>query len=270
MSEATLQNTDGAGAARTRGRGDRRYAVDLWATDLNDVEFGLFRHTKHRAKSEQFTKDMDVIGDVKRDGQRTGVLAYRSDLWRKTEGAKRRLVLKLFSSTMNWRGTMDMMVGRSLQQTHGADGVPVLAYSVNLSGQDQVIQLERSADQWMFWPEKFSFFIMDEKGPRFYKLRQNLLSIGRDYVLYDQQNRRIGYVDGKLASIGCYWRVRVKPEHDDPKLDATLQLFCASLRFNKAARRHVSRLARDLRRGRASIAFDAQERDLYLNPRRRR
>ncbi|MEJ2123639.1 MAG: hypothetical protein P8Y47_02235 [Alphaproteobacteria bacterium] len=63
-----------------------QYTVDLWWTDLNDVEFGLFRHTKHRAKSRQFSKDSDVIGAVVVNGERKGLLTYRRGLWEDGKG----------------------------------------------------------------------------------------------------------------------------------------------------------------------------------------
>lgn len=269
-SEATFQDVDSEfTAVKAKGR-YRRFKVDLWATSVNDVEIGIMRQTQHRAKTSQFTKDMDVIGQVRdQDNKRTGILAYRYGLWNK-EGAQKRLVIKLFSDKMYWRATMDMMVGRSLQLTHGADGVPMTAYSVNIARNEQVIQIERSADKWLFWPEKFSFFILDEEGPRYYKLKQNLLSIGRDYILYDQRDKRIGYLDGKLVSFGGLWKVKIRAEENDPKLDAAIQLFCGHLRFNKAARRHVKAMADDIRAGKLKPRLDHYEKDLYMNPRRAR
>lgn len=266
MSEATIEQ-DAPETAAARTSKYREFKVDLWATSLNDVEIGLYQTSRHRAKSEQFTKDMDVIGQVTEDGARAGLLAYRMDPWKSAEGMKRRLILKLFSPTMNWRATLDLMIGRSLQLTHGAGGVPTPAYSLNIGRHDQIIQLERSADKWAFFPEKFSFFLLTENGPKFYKLRQRLLSIGRDYALYDQTDRRIGYLDGKLMNVGGLWKVRLKREHDDPQLAATLQLFCGMLRFNKAARAHIDRLSEDVRAGRVESDLDRYEKDLYSNPR---
>ncbi len=260
------------GAPRTAAAAttDRRFAVDLWATSINDVEIGIMKQTQHRAKSTQFTKDMDVIGQIREDGRRTGVVAYREGLWKEKSGVEKRLVLKLFSETMSWRATMDMMIGRSLQLTHGADGMTVLAFMINAARNDHAIQLERSAYKLAFFPERFSFAIHGEAGPRFYKLRQNLFSFGADYDLYDQSDRKIGVIDGKLASVGGYWKVRCEAAHATTSLDMTLQLFCAMLRFNKDARRHVDALAAEMRAGRIRGALEANERDLYLNPRRAR
>ena len=264
MTEAVM--TAAPAVARTKRR---EFEVDLWATMLNDVEIGIMRQTQHRAKSQQFTKDMDVIGQVRSGGQRTGVLAHRAGLWKK-KGADRRLVLKLFSETMNWRATMDMMIGRSLQLTQGSGGMPVTSFAVNVARQDMMVQLERSAYKLPFFPERFSFFILTDQGPSYYTLRQNLFSIGADYSIYDHRNRKIGLIDGKLMSVGGFWNVSINDDHNHPLLDATLQLFCGMLRFNKTARGHVETLADEMQAGRLKPAIDHYEKDLYLNPRRAR
>ena len=145
--------------------GYSKYTVDLWWTDLNPTEVGIFQHTRHRAKSRQFSKDSDVIGAVKVNGERTGLLTYREGLWNESEGLEKRLVVKLFSEEMSWRGTMDMLMGRSLQLTLGANGFPVPAFLINISGHDQIVNVERSARKWPLIPENYSFFILDDKTP---------------------------------------------------------------------------------------------------------
>jgi hypothetical protein len=67
------------------------FTVDVWITNLNSVEFGIFKHSRNRAKSRQFTLDMDVFAEVIENGQRTGLIAYREELWKKKQGMDRRL-----------------------------------------------------------------------------------------------------------------------------------------------------------------------------------
>ena len=246
------------------------FIVDLWATSLHDVEIGILPSTQHQAKSRQFTKDMDIIGQILEDGERTGLVAYREGLWKDQEGTKKRLVIKLFSAKTNWRGTLDLMMGRSLQLTHAASGLPVVAYSVNLAKHPQVIQLERSAYKWPLFPEQFSFFILRDDVPHFYRLKRDLIAMGSDYTLYDQQNRKVGHIDGKVITMGGKWKVRVNEEHADKYMKSVLQLFCAMLRFNDACRTHVDQLTRQMHTGALEPRLEAQERDLYMNPRRTR
>ncbi len=248
----------------------RRFKVDLWLTDLNTAEIGILKHTQHEAKSDQFSRDMEIIGQIKEDGERTGLIGYRKDAWKNEEGMKRRLVIKLFSDSMNWRGSMDMLMGRSLQLSVGARGVPVCAYSVNIARHEQLVQVERSAMKWPLFPERFSFFIDTSEGPRFYRLRRKVIAIGADYILYDDRGRKIGELDHRIINLGGSWKVKLAADRTYSKLETVLQLFCTMLRFNREARGHVARQLEQVHRGRAVRQLDTHERDLYMTPRRAR
>ena len=88
------------------------FVVDVWITPFNSVEFGIYKHSRNRAKSRQFTSDMDIFAEVIEKGERTGLLGYREDLWRKNTGMDKRLVFKLFNET------------RQLARHHGPDDRP--------------------------------------------------------------------------------------------------------------------------------------------------
>jgi len=249
--------------------GWHRFTVDVWITNLNSTEFGIYKRSRNRAKSRQFTTDMDVFAEVIEGGERTGLIAYREDLWKKAEGMDKRLVFKLFSENLNWRATMDLMIGRSLQQTLGARGLPVMTYSINTTDDNFMIYLERSANKWPLLPENFSFFLMDEKGnPEFYRIKRDLIDIGGDYTLYNQRDEIVGHLDGKVFSIGGLWRGKVKASYDDSRLMTVMKLFGGMMIFNPSCRRHMKRLWRDVLAGRLDPKLERQEADLYLNPRR--
>ena len=105
-------------------------------------------------------------------------------------------MLKLFTPSMNWRASMDMLVGRSVQLSAGAGGFPVTAYSIHVEGLDQVIQLERSARKWPGLPEQFSFFLMEDGEAKLYRLRHDWIDIGGNYTLFDQTGAKIGHLNG--------------------------------------------------------------------------
>jgi hypothetical protein len=256
--------------ARRLGRkaGWAEFIVDVWITNLHSVKFGFYKHSRNQAKSRQFTSDMDIFAEVIEHGERTGLLGYREDLWRKNAGMDRRLVLKLFNETINWRASMDLMIGRSLQLTLGARGLPVTAFSINAGEHDDVVYLERSANKWPLAPEHFSFFLLDDGRPLFYRLKRDVIDLGGDYTLFSHRNEVVGRLDGKVFSLGGKWRGRVHPDHVNPRLLAVLKLFCGMLIFNGNCRRHVRRLARDVRAGRYEPKIEKQEADLYMNPRR--
>ena len=255
--------------AKSRAKAEwSEFVVDVWITPFNSVEFGIYKHSRNRAKSRQFTTDMDIFAEIIENGERTGLLGYREDLWRKNAGMDKRLVFKLFNETVNWRATMDLMIGRSLQLTLGARGLPVTCFSINVGDHDSVVYLERSANKWPLLPEHFSFFLLDDGKPRFYRLRRDLIDLGGDYSLYDHHDQKIGRLDGKVFSIGGKWYGRVKSEHADQRLLIVLKLFCGMLIFNDDARRHMRRLARNVLAGKYEPKLEKQEADLYMNPRR--
>jgi len=247
----------------------RKFKVDLWATDLNTAEIGILKRTQNEAASDQFTKDMEIYGQTVIDGKREALIAYRKELWDKNKDFDRRLIIKLFSESLSWRGTIEMLVGRSLQLTRGS-GVAVPAFSINLARHDQLVEVERCARKLPFMPERFTFFLQGKNGPQFYTLRRKILCFGSDYILYDQQARKIGYLDQKLINLGGAWKVKLDPDRTDARLEATLELFCAMLKFNGKCRKHISALSNKVRLGKASPTLNHREADLYLNPRKRR
>lgn len=245
-----------------------RFVVDVWITPFNSVEFGIYKRSRNRAKSRQFTADMDIFAEIIENGERTGLLGYREDLWKQVPEANRRLVFRLFNETVNWRATMDLMVGRSLQQTIGARGFPVVAYSINTQEDNFMIYLERSAYKWPLLPENFSFFVMNGSQPEFYRLKRALIDLGGDYTLYDQRGQVVGKLDGAVFSIGGKWRGKVKSGHADKRLLTVLKLFAGMLIFNGEVRRHMKRLYRQTLSGKITPKLERHEADLYMNPRR--
>jgi hypothetical protein len=192
--KAEAQGVQSATAPVRRARWTRRksgwteFIVDVWITNFHWVKFGLYRHSRSQAKSRQFTSDMDICAEVTEHGERTRLLGYREDLWRKHAGMDSRLVLKLFNETLNWRASMDLMIGRSLQLTLGARGLPVTAFSINAGEHDDVVYLERSANKWPLAPEHFSFFLLDDGRPQFYRLKRDVIDLGGDYTLFSHRN----------------------------------------------------------------------------------
>ena len=245
-----------------------RFEVDVWITNLNSVEFGFWKRSRNKAKSRQFTSDMDIFAEITENGERTGLLGYREELWTKSTGFDKRLVFKLFGEKLNWHATMDLMLGRSVQETIGARGVPVPSYAINTNDHEQVVYVQRSANKWWLCPEHFSFFLMEDGLLTFYRIKQDLYSIGRDYSVFDASGKKVAVLDGHIVSVGGRWSCRVLHEHKDSRLCAVLKLFTGMLVFNNPCRRHVKQLARDVAAGRIKPKLQRQEADLYMNPRR--
>lgn len=256
-------------AARGKS-GYHTFDTRVWITDFNPIEFGVYQQSRNRAKSRQFTTDMDIFAEITEDGERTGLLGYREELWKKGSGLDKRIVCKLFTESLGWRATMDLMLGRSLQQTVAARGLPVTAWSINTSDDDFVVYIERSSNKWPLLPENFGFFLPIDGKAAFFRLRSDLINIAGDYTLYDGAGNRIGDIDGSLITLGGHWRGRLKAEAFDKRLFTVMKMFTAITVFNRATRNHVRRLHSDLRAGRLALKIERQENDLYMNPRRMR
>jgi hypothetical protein len=211
---------------------------------------------------------MDIFAEIIENGERTGVLGYRKELWKDASGMDKRLVMKLFSETLNWKASMDMMLGRSIQQTLAAHGLPVTTFSINTSEDDYLVYLERSAHKWPLLPENFSFFLMHDGEPRFYRFRRAFINLGGDYTLIDQHGEHVGEIDGALFTIGGRWRCKLRGDHVEPRLLQVMKLFTGMISFNAQARRHVKSVAREIHDGRLKPDIQRQEADLYINPRR--
>lgn len=265
--KAPLTKAAAAKAAKAKDTW-HRFGVDVWITPFNSVEFGLYKRSRNRGKSRQFTSDMDIFAEITENGERTGLLGFRKEAWNDATGMDKRLVLKLFSASLNWQATMDMMIGRSLASTLGARGLPVTSFSINTNDDDFIVYLERSANKWPFLPENFSFFVMRDGVPSFYRLRRDLIDLGGDYTLLDQHNEVVGHLNGAVFTIGGRWKCRVRSDHADKRLLAVVKMFPGFIIFSESCRRHVKHLAKEVKAGRLTPALDAQESDLYMNPRR--
>lgn len=246
----------------------KEFSVDVWITPFNSIEFGFWKRDRNRGKSRQFTADMDIIAEVTDSDGKKEVLGYRRELWTDNEGTKKRLVFKLFTESLGWRASMDLMLGRSIQQTIGSRGFPVTTYCLNTSDDDFLVYIERSAYKWPLMPENFSFFTLDGNTPRFYRIKRNFISIAGDYTLFDERGEAVGHLDGAIFTIGGRWDGSVRADHADKRVLTVMKMFAGLIVFNRQAKRHVKRLARDLADGTITADLQKQESDLYQNPRR--
>ena len=265
VSKLEAAGKDAAKAARAKWV---NFQIDVWLTPFNSIEFGFWKRDRNKGKSRQFTSDMDIFAEISENGERSGVIGYRKELWKDASGMDKRLVFKLFSDTLNWRASMDLMLARSVQQTIGARGIPVTTYSINTYDDDYIVYLERSANKWPLMPEHFSFFIMEDGQPRFYRIARDVINIGGDYTLIDQFGETVGHIDGSLFTVGGKWFGTVRGDHADARVMMVMKMFAGMVVFNKSVRRHVKALYHDITAGRIVPDLQRQESDLYLNPRR--
>ena len=91
--------------------------VDLWSTKLHKEEWGIRLDAQRAQKDRQWTKDMDQIGSISKDGDKYGIIAIRESLWKKEDPFTRRFVVKMFTPSSYWRGTIEQLQGESVALT---------------------------------------------------------------------------------------------------------------------------------------------------------
>ncbi len=246
--EQAAKSTTSKKPSKAPADGWHRFIVDVWITNFNFTEFGIYKRSRNRAKSRQFTSDMDIFAEIIENGERTGLIGYREELWEKAQGMDKRLVFKLFNETVNWRATMDLMLGRSLQQTLGARGLP---------GHDlfdqyrrrQLHRLSRALGQQVALHAR-ELLVLPHWTTRASPSSTACGAISSTSAATTRSTTTratiVGALDGKVFSIGGKWKGKVKAGHADKRLLTVLKMFGGMMIFNADCRRHMRRLWKDV------------------------
>ena len=91
-----------------------KLVVDLWATDAHKVEVGLYKMERKSHKDRQWTKDADIIGKLEKNGKDYGHITIRKSVWDTDNPLEKRLVLKLFSMSDYWQGSLELLQSESI------------------------------------------------------------------------------------------------------------------------------------------------------------
>ena len=186
----------------------RRIVVDYWKTDLHGKEIGIRQKDQQRARSRQFSKDMDLFGAVKIGNEEAGNIGYRETEW--TEGVEdkgrlKRLIIRYFSEKENWVASMEEDTIKGLMRTL-AHKMPLPCFNIFYSGNQNYFTLERlkripGMTTQMVLPmmldadsSKIEFFIFEKK--RF--------AIGSDWKVFrpEEKNILLAELDTKKLNIG--------------------------------------------------------------------
>lgn len=245
-----------------------KFEVDLWRTDMHGAEIGIRQQDQHRAKSRQFTKDSDIFGRVQEEGKKAGYVVYRKDPW-EADLPKRRLIIKLFSESMGWKGTLEELLGPGLAHTLAVDqAMPV--FIANVPKHDPLIRIEKVVKVRSVGKKIYGFEILRKgKELEFYKVDAARFSMGKDWDVYDYRDKKIAHVDGKLLDIGGRYEIKFAKDYKpSPPLEDILIMFAASQRFLDDVEDRLMKVAKGVRKGKYKINLDSDEIALYNNPRR--
>jgi len=243
-----------------------KYTVDLWRTGMHREEIGIKRTEELISKARQFTKDSDIFGEVQKDKERVGFLAYREGLW-KEKPPKNRLVIRYFSESFGWKGSLDQLLGISVAHTFSAEN-PMPAFMINVDKTDSLIRMEKVARTRSVGKRVYAMLIPSEKGgSEFYTVDEARVSLGTDWNVKNTKGDKIASIDGKIVDIGGEWTISFT-KAPSSELATSLILFAAANKFLDDVEKNCAKVAEGVKKGKMMLDLDAQELELYQNPRR--
>ena len=246
-----------------------KITVDIWKTGLHGVEVGIKKKEEHRAKSKKFTKDMDIFGKVTLDKEEYGYVGYRKNLWEKEDLFEKRLDVRLFTETMDWLGTIEENIAKSIVLTLVNDS-PSHSFITSLRDTKIVYQIESVRARFMSGDVFYLTYIDEDKQLQGLILKSKRMTIGSDWEILDAlTERKIIKVDGKVLDIGGRWEIKSK-KLEDKNLINILILFAASLKFYDDLKGRTEKLVEKLKKEKKWVKLDKSELALFYNPRVRR
>ncbi len=252
---------------------ERKITLDLWKTRLHGEIVGIKQKEEYMAKSRQFTRDLELFGEViekkKGEDQTIGYVGYRKSLWdEEKDNLERRLVIKLFSKSMYYQGTLEEMVGREFTRSLSArHDFP--SFNLMIDDYEYLIPLNKIRGGW-FVPEWFVFRIDDEEGfiPIILKHKMGL---GIDYrVINGIGDIQFGKIDGKKFDVGGRYDISLKSTDErlvDNVLVRVLILFAASLKFHEEIFKKIKKGTKKMKKNEWQPSLSNEEKLLRRNPR---
>ncbi len=245
--------------------------VDLWKTGAHKVEMGIKKDAVHQSKSRQFTKDMDIIGEINVKDETTGYVAYRKDPWDETDIPEKRIVIKSFTKGMSWKSSLEQLIAKSIGHTAAADK-PLPSFIINLSSTDTLITLNKIFRPKSLGKSVFTFSVVDEKTHELftYIIETDRFSLGSDWFVYDLQRNKIAHIDGSKFNVGGKYTIRIndKLQTYTRELDQVLILFSTLQRYLEDIEEDLEKINDKLTKEQLSIEIPDEEEMLYYNPRR--
>ncbi|MGQ4892172.1 MAG: hypothetical protein ACP6IP_06750 [Candidatus Njordarchaeia archaeon] len=250
-----------------------KITVDIWKTGLHGVEVGIKKKEEHRAKSRKFTRDMDIFGEVKlKEGKKEekyGYVAYRKELWEKEDLFEKRIDIRLFTDTMDWLGTIEENIAKSIVLTLVND-TPSHAFAVTLRDTRVMYQIESIRARFMSGDVFYLTYIDEDNHLRGLILKSKRMTIGSDWEILDAlTEKKIMKVDGKVLDFGGRWEIESKKLNDKNLMNIII-LFAASLKFYDDLKERTEKLIKNLKKGKKWVKLDKSEVSLFYNPRVRR
>lgn len=243
------------------GKEELKISVDLWKTDIHGKEMGINQQEVYMAKTSQFTRDMNIIGEVKEKGEENGTIGVRESI------IDSRLVLKAFSGAMTFLGTFEECTSLELVTKNSFHrNYPV--FRVILPRYDYVVELRKTYGGFLR-SEQYAFFMnIDNKFNEFFTIGQKRIARGDDWFVRNVRNEVVAKIDGKMFDIGGEWDVKIYSPNlaKEKEFVTILVLFAAYRKYEKQVIKRIGHKFEAYKHGK-SFEPDNDEMGLYKNPR---
>lgn len=259
----------------------RVFSQDLHSTRLHGEAIGFRQVEMWRSKSRQFTKDADIIGNIKTTQrsnekeklpsmEKAGFIILRSSLWSEVDKLDRRLVVKLFTSSGGWIATMEEMVAEEYTTSFVSDE-PLVSFTV-LTKDSEIVTWVKQQKRGRLSTENYSFYILGpDKTFEAFRIEGARASLGDDFnVIRLKGNQKVAHIDSKFGDIGGEYQVNVK----DPVLAENewfcriLQCFSVMIAYRKEIRSKIKKGIHQWKKGEKIPKQHRFEISLLANPRR--
>jgi len=266
----------------------KKLTVDFWATDLHGEEVGVRQDAQHRAKSRQFSKDMEIYGALFEDGKKVGFVGWRKEAWEsgideedeEVEGEILgpstaeigRLIIRCFTNESNWIGSLEEQVVLELPRSYYE---PLPVFTIIIPRYEFVIRVERiySRTGNLYC----TTLITKEKGDKekimdIFEIDEKLFTLGSDWVVRRRgANKKdiVAKLDGKILNVGGKVDITIYDEElaKNRAFRMLLVLFAAMTKFHNKVKKKIRKVREQIFNGEIQIKPTHQELEMMRNPR---
>ncbi len=252
----------------------RQITVDFWRTSLHGEKIGVRQKDQQRAKSRQFSKDMELYGEIRFGKEESGHIGFRSTEWLESDISKGqipRLVVRFFDDNDRWVASIEENTIQGLMLSL-AYNEPMPVFNIFIKGVSNVytmMRIEEGMSDRMVVP-----LILEKDGNTvdFFIFNRKQFTMGDDWEIYrpSEKKKILADLDSKKLDIGGKVEINIyDPELVKNKIFVnTLIMFASIIKFWG----EVKDTLKDVYKKYKDEAFDFKpsrhELDLLQNPRR--
>ncbi|MFW9993757.1 MAG: hypothetical protein ACFFD4_17055 [Candidatus Odinarchaeota archaeon] len=233
--------------------------VDLWKTKAHGEIIGIKQKEEYMAKSRYFTRDSEIIGEVKEEGETSGYLVRRE--------TDERLIIRLFSKSMYYQASLEEMIAREqVRRLIYKQNFP--SFIVLLKDYPYIVQMSKERGGFGN-PEIYSFYHFSNKDGAFEPLViRSTRGLGEDFEV-KSFDKKVAEIDGAKFDIGGAFKIRIfDPElAKEQSFYRSLIVFSGALKYLGDVKDRIDKLD-DYQKREEVIKLVEEELLLQTNPRK--